>query len=122
MGNSWNLNPVLELSKLSFVRLNIILLACISSVQCLLFSSQRDSLGSGDHNINEQLEGTHMATVTINDLYLMMSREFEGLEEVPAGNVLGMFKLLTGSIEPFFIRTVCYRQPVWLIFILCKPC
>jgi len=31
----------------------------------------------------------HMACCTLENLYLLMGRELEGLEEVPPGNVLG---------------------------------
>ena len=31
-----------------------------------------------------------MASFEVGDLYLMMGREFENLDEVPAGNIVGM--------------------------------
>ena len=32
----------------------------------------------------------HLSTVEVTDLFLLMGREMEALEEVPAGNVLGI--------------------------------
>ena len=31
----------------------------------------------------------HMSICNVEDLYLMMGREFESREQVPAGNILG---------------------------------
>lgn len=31
----------------------------------------------------------HVSVCTVTDLYLMMGREFDQVEEVPAGNILG---------------------------------
>jgi ribosome assembly protein 1 len=33
--------------------------------------------------------GQHITKVVISDLYLMMGKELEVLDEVPAGNVIG---------------------------------
>jgi ribosome assembly protein 1 len=35
--------------------------------------------------------GQHITRVKINQLYLLMGREVEALDSVPAGNVLGEF-------------------------------
>ncbi|XP_046678882.1 LOW QUALITY PROTEIN: elongation factor-like GTPase 1 [Homalodisca vitripennis] len=44
--------------------------------------------------------GQHITRVTVNELYLMMGRELETLEEVPAGNVLGI-----GGLEDHVLKT-----------------
>lgn len=36
--------------------------------------------------------GQHITRVTVTELFLMMGRELEELEQVPAGNVLGEIK------------------------------
>ena len=33
----------------------------------------------------------HMSLFLVGDLYLMMGRELENLDEVPAGNIVGKF-------------------------------
>ena len=35
--------------------------------------------------------GEHITSFTVEDLYLLMGRELESLDEIPAGNVLGKF-------------------------------
>lgn len=35
--------------------------------------------------------GQHITQVKVSSLYLLMGRELQALEEVPAGNVLGKF-------------------------------
>ncbi|NWJ09970.1 EFL1 GTPase, partial [Crypturellus undulatus] len=42
----------------------------------------------------------HMATCTLENLYLLMGRELEDLEEVPAGNVLGI-----GGLQDFVLKS-----------------
>ncbi|XP_055411913.1 elongation factor-like GTPase 1 isoform X2 [Bubalus kerabau] len=46
----------------------------------------------------------HMACCTLENLYLLMGRELEGLEEVPPGNVLGI-----GGLQDFVLKsaTLC---------------
>lgn len=44
--------------------------------------------------------GQHITKVCVTDLYLMMGRELESLEEVPAGNVLGI-----GGLEDHVLKT-----------------
>ncbi|XP_063782012.1 elongation factor-like GTPase 1 [Pseudophryne corroboree] len=42
----------------------------------------------------------HMACCTVDNLYLLMGRELEDLEEVPAGNILGI-----GGLEDFILKS-----------------
>ena len=38
---------------------------------------------------NDFVNENHVSVCTVTDLYLMMGREFDQVEEVPAGNILG---------------------------------
>ncbi|XP_057305551.1 elongation factor-like GTPase 1 isoform X1 [Hydractinia symbiolongicarpus] len=46
--------------------------------------------GENANDLGNQLLDKHMSRCTIEDLYLMMGREFELFDEVPAGNILGI--------------------------------
>ena len=40
-------------------------------------------------HMNDFVKESHVSVCTVTDLYLMMGREFDQVEEVPAGNILG---------------------------------
>lgn len=50
----------------------------------------------------------HMACCTLDRLYLLMGRELEELDEVPAGNVLG--KVLRPSLKVSNVLCVIFRS------------
>ncbi|NWH78235.1 EFL1 GTPase, partial [Piaya cayana] len=59
------------------------------------------------HKLSSQCSATddlpavpHMACCTLENLYLLMGRELEDLEEVPAGNVLGI-----GGLQDFVLKS-----------------
>jgi len=37
----------------------------------------------------------HVTNVCISDVYMFMGRELDALDEVPAGNILGVLRLVT---------------------------
>ncbi|XP_013413557.1 elongation factor-like GTPase 1 isoform X1 [Lingula anatina] len=50
--------------------------------------------------VSELTSGHHITSVTVNDLYMFMGRELEDLDEVPAGNVLGI-----GGLEEHVLKS-----------------
>ena len=53
----------------------------------------------------------HVASFTVQDLYLLMGRELESLDTVPAGNVLGI-----GGLESHVLKSATISSTV-----LCPP-
>jgi len=45
------------------------------------------------HKWAEDVE--HVTNVCISDVYMFMGRELDALDEVPAGNILGVLRLVT---------------------------
>ena len=49
------------------------------------------SLLDSTKTVEDLMADDHITVVTVKDLYLFMGRELEGLDCVPAGNVLGLY-------------------------------
>lgn len=56
---------------------------------------------------NDQLGDLHMTSVSIGDLYTFMGRELEAMEEVPAGNIVGVY-LRTSLVREQSVYYKCY--------------
>ena len=62
------------------------MVSCNSCFAQFLFRETNDS---GFDTFDNTDVTKHMALFEVGDLYLMMGRELENLEEVPAGNIVG---------------------------------
>jgi len=55
---------------------------------CIGVLSWNDLLQKSECYIAEDVE--HVTSVCVNDVYMFMGRELDALDEVPAGNILGV--------------------------------
>lgn len=57
-----------------------------------------------DNNSRGQTQLCHYATVKMEDLYMFMGRELEPLDEIPAGNILGVYCSCSQSVGDLTIQ------------------
>lgn len=62
---------------------------------------------SSNLTVSELPTGQHITSFQVEDLYMFMGRELELMEEVPAGNVLGL-----GGLEDHILKTATLSQTV----------
>ena len=79
---------------------------CIS---LFLSSSVKDGISEGLSAAKSVDRGTnqHVAAFTVQDLYLLMGRELESLDSVPAGNVLGI-----GGLDSHVLKSATISSTV----------
>ncbi|GAB1607399.1 elongation factor-like GTPase 1 [Argonauta hians] len=65
------------------------------------------SLENSELTVSELSSGQHIMSFTVGDLYLFMGRELEIMEEVPAGNVLGI-----GNLEEYVLKTATLCETI----------
>jgi len=75
----------------------------------LLTSSDKEETSEGLSVAKSVDRGTnqHVASFTVQDLYLLMGRELDTLESVPAGNVLGI-----GGLESHVLKSATISSTV----------
>jgi ribosome assembly protein 1 len=62
--------------------------------------------------------GQHITRVKIDQLFLLMGRELETLDSVPAGNVLGEFGVTSQTTAHFIVTTMRISNPSVLLCIM----
>jgi ribosome assembly protein 1 len=62
--------------------------------------------------------GQHITRVKIDQLFLLMGRELETLDSVPAGNVLGEFNIASQITSLFIVTTTRITNPSLLLSIM----
>ena len=98
-----------------------------------LIRAKKDGLDEdvvGNLDTGGGLNAHHIATVELEDLYMFMGRELEPLEEIPAGNILGMYVRISMKhtryvrknimmFQVFLYNIICYQlnfnQDLWLV-------
>ena len=75
----------------------------------------RETNESGLDTFDDTDVTKHMSLFEVGDLYLMMGRELENLEEVPAGNIVGMsyhyVPIIIGGEESLIFVCVILQHP-----------
>ncbi|CAI9717329.1 elongation factor-like GTPase 1 isoform X1 [Octopus vulgaris] len=72
-----------------------------------LQNEQSTLLENSDLTVNELSSGQHIMSFIVQDLYLFMGRELEIMDEVPAGNVLGI-----GNLEEYVLKTATLCETI----------
>ena len=91
---------------------------------CLPYaSSDKDETSEGLSVAKSVDRGTnqHVASFTVQDLYLLMGRELETLDSVPAGNVLGIGGLESHVLKSATISSTVTCPPFTALSIEARP-
>ena len=71
-----------------------------SNIHLICFPRDNSEGLSADRSVDRRESGKHVGCFTVQNLYLLMGRELEALDVVPAGNVLGI-----GGLENYILKS-----------------